>query len=140
MKNPTSNAGPVPAQTLSVAIRCNAARVYDFVSNPENLPQWAPAFCLSVKRLDGHWLIETPQGPLKLQFAPKNDLGVLDHYITPPSGAEIFVPMRVVPNESGSEMLFTLFQRPGMSYEDYRSDLELVERDLATLKQVLETE
>jgi hypothetical protein len=48
--------------------------------------------------------------------------------------------MRVVPNASGSEVLLTLFRLPEMSAEQYAKDMEWVEQDLATLKQVLEGE
>ena len=38
------------SRTLSVSIGCDPAKVYEFVSNPENLPKWAKAFCKAVKK------------------------------------------------------------------------------------------
>jgi hypothetical protein len=75
---------------------------------------------------------------MNLRFVEHNDLGVLDHYVSPAPGVEAYVPMRVLPNGSGSEVLFTLFQLPGMSDEKYAEDAGLVTRDLQTLKRVLE--
>lgn len=46
--------------------------------------------------------------------------------------------MRVIPNGSGSEIIFTLFQSPAMSDEKFAEDVTLVERDLKTLKGFLE--
>ena len=46
--------------------------------------------------------------------------------------------MRVVPNGSGSEVIFTLFKTPEMSDKQFAEDAGLVERDLRTLKSVLE--
>jgi hypothetical protein len=46
--------------------------------------------------------------------------------------------MRVLANSSGSEIIFTLFRQPGMSNDKYAEDIGLVERDLETLKHVLE--
>ncbi len=40
---------------------------------------------------------------------------------------EVVVPMRVVPNGSGSEVLFTLFQLPDVSDEKCAEDIGLVE-------------
>jgi len=37
-------------------------------------------------------------------------------------GVEVYVPIRVLPNGSGSTVLFTLFQLPGMSDEKYAED------------------
>jgi len=46
--------------------------------------------------------------------------------------------MRVVPNGSGSEVIFTLFQLAGMSDEKCAEDIRWVEQDLKTLKRILE--
>jgi hypothetical protein len=62
----------------------------------------------------------------------------MDHAVTVASGETIVNPMRVVPNGTGSEVLFTVFQRPGMSDAQFYEDAALVQRDLETLKRVLE--
>lgn len=128
----------ITARTLTVAINCPPGKVYEFVSNPENLPKWAKGLCESVRKSDNEWLVETPQGAMKLRFAPKNDFGVLDHYVSPAPGVEVYVPMRVVPNGSGSELIFTVFRSPDMSDDKFAEDIGLVERDLQTLKKILE--
>lgn len=46
----------------------------------------------------------------------------------------IFIPMRIVPNGEGAEVLFTLFRQPGMSDEKFAADAAWVARDLAALK------
>lgn len=46
--------------------------------------------------------------------------------------------MRVVPNGDGSEFLFSLFRQPGMSDEAFAKDKAAVEKDLKTLKDLLE--
>jgi hypothetical protein len=124
--------------TLSISINRSPQVVYDFVSNAENLPKWAKMFCLSVKRASGDWIVETPQGPVKLRFAARNDLGVLDHYVTVSPGIEVYVPMRVVQNGQGSEVLFTLLQAKDMPDEKFAEDLRWVNQDLRNLKNVLE--
>lgn len=127
------------ARTLTVTIERPSRQVYEFIANPENLPRWAAGLCRSVRRnATGEWIVETASGPMSIRFAAPNDLGVLDHHVSPAPGAEISVPMRVVPNGSGSELMFTLFQLPGMSEEKFAEDAALVERDLQTLKAVLE--
>lgn len=126
------------SRTFSVSIDCPVDRVYAFVSNPENLPRWATAFVRSVKRTGAGWVAETTAGPAGFRFVPKNELGVLDHVVMPAPGVEIDVPMRVVRNGSGSEVIFTLFQLPEMSDRKFDEDAGMVERDLNTLKRVLE--
>lgn len=126
------------SQTLTVSIDCHPDKVYGLVSNPENLPRWATAFCKSVRKSNSDWIVETPQGPVTIRFVPRNTLGVLDHYVTPATGGEIYVPMRVLANGSGSEVIFTLFRLPEMSDEEFAWDAGLVEQDLGTLKKLME--
>jgi hypothetical protein len=130
------------ARTLTVSIDRPAADVYAFASNVENLPRWATAFVRSVRKTDRGWIAETTDGPVGVEFAPANALGVLDHVVRPAPGLVIHVPMRVVANGAragASEVMFTLFQLPGMSDEKFAADVAMVERDLATLKRVVES-
>jgi hypothetical protein len=127
------------SQTISAQISRLPSAVYDFASNPENLPKWVRSFCLSVKKCADGWLMETPTGIVGIRFAPANQFGVLDHVVTLPDGQSILNPMRVVANGEGSEVTFTLFQLPGMSDEQFAKDAEMVEADLRTLKAVLES-
>ena len=126
------------SKTLTISINCQLKKVYEFVSNLENIPKWAKTFCHSIKKSNGEWIIETPQGQMEIKIAPKNDFGILDHTVIPAPGVEVFVPMRVVPNGNGSEVIFTLFQQPGMPDENFAKDQGMVEQDLATLKCVME--
>ena len=126
------------SQTISVFIAVPAARVYAFASNPANLPLWVPSFCASVERVNGEWVVQSPAGRMVVAFVPLNDLGVLDHTVTLPSGVTRTNPMRVIPNGDGSEALFTLFQHDGMSDRQFQEDAALVWSDLDTLRRLLE--
>jgi hypothetical protein len=138
-KGETMMAGIFEARNLSVSINRRPREVYDFASVPENFPQWATGAGKSIKKVNGEWIVETPQGPMKVRFTERNDFGVLDHYVIPKPGAEIYIPMRVVANGTGSELIFTLFRLPDMSDEKYAADAEWVMRDLNALKKLLET-
>lgn len=126
------------SRTITCSINRPPATVYEFASNPENLPQWVKSFCLSVKKSGDDWLMETPSGWVGIQFVPTNDFGVLDHVVTLPDGQSILNPMRVVANGEGSEVMFTLFQLSGMPDEQFAKDAGMVEADLRSLKAVLE--
>lgn len=107
-------------------------------SNPENLPQWAGGLSGSIKKVDDEWIAEAPMGKVKVKFAEKNKFGILDHDVTLSSGAKFSNPMRVFPNNDGSEVVFTLYRRPQMADQNFVEDAELVEKDLITLKTLLE--
>ena len=123
---------------ISVSINCPTDQVYEFASNPENLPGWAEGLSGSIKNVNGDWVAESPMGRIKIKFADKNKFGVLDHEVTLPSGAKVYNPMRVFPNNDGSELIFTLYRRPEMSDLMFDEDAKAVKSDLEKLKALLE--
>ncbi len=126
------------SRTITCSINKPPATIYEFASNPENLPKWVRSFCLSVRKTGDEWQMETPTGWVGIRFVAVNDYGVLDHVVTLPDGQSILNPMRVVANGEGSEVMFTVFQIPGMSDEQFAKDAGMVEADLRSLKAVLE--
>ena len=61
-----------------------------------------------------------------------------DHDVRLDSGGTFHNPMRVVPNSEGSEFIFTLFRQPGMADDKFAEDQAAIEKDLRTLKGLLE--
>jgi hypothetical protein len=58
--------------------------------------------------------------------------------VTLPSGERLHLPIRVIANGEDAELLFTLFQTPGMTDEQFVRDARMVEKDLAKLKTLVE--
>jgi hypothetical protein len=125
-------------RVISISIARSPREVYAFTSEPVNLPRWASGLGTSIANTNGQWVAQTPLGSVKVRFAPKNELGVLDHYVTLPTGHEIYVPLRVIANGSGSELQFTLFRQPDITDQRFQEDADWVLRDLTRLKEVLE--
>ena len=126
------------AKHICVSIECSAAEVYEFASNPENLPKWAGGLSGSIKKIRDEWIAEAPMGTVKVEFAERNRFGVLDHEVTLASGIKFYNPMRIFPNNDGSEVTFTLYRRTDMSDQEFATDAESVQRDLNKLKTLLE--
>ncbi|MCA1689266.1 MAG: SRPBCC family protein [Actinobacteria bacterium] len=126
---------------VSASIDRSAAEVYDFASRPANLPLWAAGLAGTVELVDGQWVGDSPMGRVTIAFAPKNELGVLDHEVGLPSGETVYNPMRVIPDgSSGCEVVFTLRRRVGMTDADLDRDADAVAADLAALKRLLDPE
>jgi hypothetical protein len=124
---------------ISESIDRPAGQVYDYASDPTNLPAWASGLGESVEHVDGQWIAQSPMGRVAIAFAPRNDLGVLDHDVTLLSGESVYNPMRVIADgPSACEVVFTLRRQPDMSDEEFARDGDTVAADLATLKRVLE--
>lgn len=128
------------SRTLTIRIERPLREVYEFLVVPENFSQWASGLGRSLAFENGTWTAKTPLGEVRIVFTPRNELGVVDHCVTLPMGAAIHVPMRVIANGKGSEVLFTLFRSPDMTDEKFAADAAWVERDLAALKALLEGE
>jgi hypothetical protein len=113
--------------------------VYGFASKPENLPRWARGLAGNIERSGSEWIAHSPMGRVRVRFAEPNGFGVLDHDVTLESGVTVHNPLRVVPRDAArSEVVFTLFRRPGVSEAEFERDAAAVEGDLRALKELLE--
>ncbi|MCW2847341.1 MAG: hypothetical protein JWR90_1315 [Marmoricola sp.] len=113
--------------------------VYDFAADPLNLPYWAGGLAGSrVEEDGGPWFTESTIGRVTFTFAPRNEFGVLGHDVTFPSGETVYNSLRVVSDGDGCEVIATLRRRSGMSDEEFERDADVVGKDLAALKSVVE--
>ena len=127
------------SRTISISIARDWKEVYEAVWRPQDFRRWASG--LSESRLERDeadwWRADGPEGPIRIRFTGHNPFGVMDHFVDTGGGAQVYVPMRVVANGEGAEVLFTLFRQPGMSEEKFASDADWVARDLLALKTLL---
>ena len=125
---------------VSTAIAAPADAVDAFVRDPRNLVRWAAGLARSdVTQVDGVWVVSSPMGEVTIVFAPPNDLGVLDHRVTLPSGESVDNPLRVIANGEGCDVVFTVRRRDGMSGSDLDADAAAVAADLETLRALCES-
>lgn len=129
---------PPPSRHICRVIACPPQRVYGYAANPEHLPAWAAGLARSEVHREGDVLVaDSPMGRVTVRFVPRNDLGVLDHDVTLPSGETVYNPMRVLAHPDGAEVVFTLRQRD-MTDAEFDRDTRIVEEDLARLAALLE--
>jgi len=125
-------------RAMTVSIARSAAEVYDFAWRPDSFPKWAAGLGAGLTRDGDRWIAHGPDGDVAVRFSPRNTLGVLDHWVTPPDGTELSIPLRVVANGDGAEVTLTLFRPPGMDDATFERDQGMVAEDLARLKALLE--
>ncbi|MCX5515254.1 polyketide cyclase [Kaistia algarum] len=126
---------------IGIGIERPFEAVSDFLAVPENFPKWAEGLGGSFEPAGGlDYRLETPTGSARVRFSPPNPYGIADHTVFISEAEPILNPLRAMPNDTGSEVVFTLFQRPGMSNEDFERDAAWVAKDLKTLKALLESE
>lgn len=123
------------AKTVSVSINRPWQDLYEEIWQPTCFPAWASGLSDASLEKDGDiWRAQGPDGPVTIRFTGHNQYGVMDHYVDVGNGLEVYIPLRVIANGRGSEVMLTLFRQPGMSEEKFVADIEWVRRDLTKLR------
>jgi hypothetical protein len=123
---------------VTVRIEAPADRVAAYIRDPALLPTWAAGLAGGIVEEDGHWYADSPMGRVEVAFVADNDLGVCDHAVTLPDGGVTLNPVRVLADGDACDVVFTL--RPGAdtTVAAFEADRAAIERDLASLKALLE--
>ena len=128
------------AKTISVSINCNWRDLYEAFWKPETFPKWASGLSNTSIEKDGEeWKAIGPDGPIRIKFTDHNPFGVMDHWVDLGQGRVIYVPLRVVENDKGAEVLLTLFRQPEVTDRKFAEDEDWVKCDLLALKALAET-
>jgi hypothetical protein len=128
----------LPARTYSVSINRDWRALYEQIWRPEFFTRWASGLTQSDLVPDGDaWLADGPEGPIRVHFTPHNPYGVMDHSVASGEGRVIHIPLRVIQNGDGSEVMLTLFRQPGTSDEQFSADAKWIVRDLRALKELV---
>lgn len=129
-----------PSTIISISIHRPFQPVYDFLSQPKNFVHWASGLGKMVQENNGQWVAETEQGLVTLLFTDRNPYGIVDHYVIPPTGDAVYVPLRVIANDGSADVQLTLFKTHDMSDEHYTRDKQWIKKDLQALKTYLEAQ
>lgn len=136
-----ANTARSDSRHVSVWIDTSPARAYSYVCDPKNLTDWAAGLAHGeVRHIDGEWVVSSPMGEVRIEFAPENSFGVVDHSVRSADGQAFYNPMRIVPDgesENRCEVIFTVRRLPGASDDDFASDVAAVTADLRRLREVL---
>jgi hypothetical protein len=127
------------ARTYSISIGHEWRALYERIWRPDFFSKWASGLAESDLRKDGEqWLADGPEGPIRIRFTPYNSYGVMDHFVDTGEGHTVYVPLRVVQNGVGAEVMLTLFRQPEMDDQRFAADAKWVNRDLRSLKTLIE--
>ncbi len=99
------------SRVISISIDRNWKDIYEAIWRPEDVPKWASGLSQSrLTRQGDAWKAQGPEGTVSIRFTGHNAFGIMDHYVTPGSGPEIYVPLRIIQNGDGADVQFTLFR------------------------------
>ena len=127
-----------PVVHVSRSLDHDVETVCRVAGDPAALPSWAAGLSAGIRQEEGRWVTDSPMGVVEVAFTGPVEQGILDHDVTLPDGSVVRNPFRVVGNDRGSEAVFTLFQRDGVSTADFEADADAVRRDLDRLAALLD--
>lgn len=121
-----------------VDIQAGTDKVFTFLADPMNWPQYAVVNLRSVSPgSDGWFNAVTKFGEGRIKVNGVREFGLLDHIWKDPK-AEWMVFTRVVPNGAGCTVMMTLFQPPVMTDAQFDQAMKEMDTEMARLKELLE--
>jgi ligand-binding SRPBCC domain-containing protein len=126
------------ARTVTTVLDAPKERVFEFLSQVDNLPRWATEFARELKYERGRAKVVNGLGEFFFEIEADADTGVIDMYAGPTDDAMALFPSRVVAlGDRASAFTFTMFQQPGMPDELFESQYESLLRELDNIPKEL---
>jgi hypothetical protein len=125
--------------TGSTLIEAPLELVFEYVSVPENQPEWAVNFVRATRPLgDGRHVMQTPVGEMTYRVEADASRRTIDFVFETAQGESV-LPTRVVRHPAGSIFTFTIVRQPGMPDEAWEDGKRGLDEELAVLKRRLES-
>jgi hypothetical protein len=126
------------SETVTTVLAVPRARVFEYMSNIENLPEWATEFAREMRCESGEYRVVNNLGEFLFEIRADEATGVIDMYAGPTREELAVFPTRAVALPDGrTSYSFTMFQAPGMPDELFESQHASLERELAGLEAIL---
>ena len=121
-----------------VDIQATPEKVFTFLANPLNWPQYAVVNLRSVSPgSDGWFNAVTKFGEGRIKVNGAKEFGILDHTWQDPQ-ATWDAYCRVVSNGDGATVMFTLFQPPVMNDQQFDQAMQEMDIEMTKLKEILD--
>ncbi len=113
--------------------------LFDFISQPENLPKWATSYAKSIRKEGDDYYIVTPAGEMIEIFEIDEKSGVIEMKCGPNKEQLWNWPCRVSSdNLDGSIVTFTCVQMPGQDEDEFDGQCVSLKAELQNLRQFVE--
>ena len=122
-------------RTVTAVLDAPQEAVFDYLSQVENLPDWASEFARELKYENGKAKVVNGLGEFFFRIESNRDTGVIDMYAGPTEAELALFPTRVVglaPERSAYS--FTMFKAPDMPDELFEAQYDSLRREFDNIR------
>jgi hypothetical protein len=128
----------VRSETVTTVLPVPRARVFEYMSDIRNLPEWATEFARELREEDGEYRVVNNLGEFVFEIRADESTGVIDMYAGPSRDQLAVFPTRAVALPDGrTSYSFTMFQAPGMPDELFDSQHASLKREFQNIEAIL---
>ena len=123
------------SRTVTAVLDAPKEAVFGYLSQVDNLPEWATDFARELKYEDGKAKVVNGLGEFYFRIDADQDTGVIDMYAGPTEQELALFPTRVVPLHDGrSAYSFTMFKAPAMPDDLFESQYRSLCREFDNIR------
>jgi hypothetical protein len=123
------------SETVTTILPASRERVFAYLSDIRNLPEWATEFARELREVDGEYRVVNNLGEFVFEIRADERTGVIDMYAGPSRDQMAVFPTRAVVLPDGrTSYSFTMFQAPGMPDELFESQHASLKREFENIE------
>jgi hypothetical protein len=125
--------------TVTTVLRAPQPEVFEYLSDVENLPEWATEFARELRREGDDYKVVNGLGEFFFAIRADPASGVIDMFAGPAKEAMAVFPTRAVALPDGrTAYSFTMFQGPDMPDELFDAQHASLRREFTNIERILD--
>ena len=126
------------SETVTTVLPVSQERVFEYMSDIRNLPEWATEFARELREDGGEYRVVNNLGEFVFEIRADERTGVVDMYAGPSREQLAVFPTRAVRLPDGrTSYSFTMFQGPDMPDELFESQHASLKREFENIEAIL---
>ena len=123
------------SETVTTVIPAPQSAVFEYISEIENLPEWATDFARELKRDGEDYKVANGLGEFYFEIKADPHTGVIDMFAGPTKDQMAIFPTRAVAlPDDNTAFSFTMFQGPEMPDQLFESQHQSLKREFTNIE------
>ena len=123
------------SHTVITILPASKREVFAYMSEIENLPEWATEFARELRREEDGYTVVNNLGEFRFEIRADEETGVIDMFAGPTAEQMAVFPTRAIELPDGhTAYSFTMFQGAGMPDELFEGQYESLKREFASIE------